>query len=134
MTAITISSTDVSVHPDAKVIRGVLGEAATAGQAVYLDNATTSWKLANGSAAGTAKARGVVSGSAILGASYPVGANVDIVTHGIVTVGTAAGMTLGDPIYIGDTAGQLNDAAGTVTWVIGWVSDANSIYVAPQVA
>jgi len=107
MTDITVTKGHVSVLNKAPTIRVTAGATITAGQVIYLDGASNA-KLADASAAGTAKVAGLV----IAPQDAVSGDVLDVATPGCL-VGGFSGMTAGDLLYLSDTAGALADAAGT---------------------
>ncbi len=65
MANVTITASDVAPGANVKQVKGVAGATITAGQALYLDAATNTYKLASATAEDTAAFRGV----ALCGAS-----------------------------------------------------------------
>lgn len=57
--------------------------------------------------------------------SGKVGDAVTVVRDGLLDVGDIlSSLNIGDPVYLGDTDGQLTDAAGTVSTIVGRVEPA----------
>jgi hypothetical protein len=135
MAAITITAALVDASKQAMIERGILGVAASAGQLLYKHTDGT-WLLADADAEASSKTRGVLLGSGVLGTSYPIGAQVDIVVHGRITWGE--GMTIGADVYTSVTAGAGDQTApavaGDFPFKIGWAWSATELFVQPQMA
>lgn len=86
--------------------------------------------LADASAESTCKNMLVVANEAISG-----GSSGTFVTRGYVTV-TSHGFTVGSPLFVSETAGDLTTTApsttGTIVRVVGYAVDANTIFVDPD--
>ncbi len=108
---VTITSTNVVPSANAQYRYGVAGAAITAGQLVYLDTTTNTWKLSDANLSATASdVDGIAINSAASGAPVTVVTQDDDLTLG----GTAAEGT----IYIlSATAGGIAPAADLTT---GW--------------
>lgn len=123
MTDITVTKGNVSLLNDGPRARVTAGATITAGQAVYIDG-TNGAKLADGSAAATAKAVGVV-----LAPKDAVSGDVlDVAVPGAM-VGGFSGMTPGDLLYVSDTAGALSDTAGTKSKPVARAFSATEIII-----
>lgn len=109
MADLSITATSVLAGGGAKTVEGVAGAALTAGQVVYLDSATNSYKLADNNSA-TAAARSP-DGIALNGAAS--GQPVEVLTRGPVTIG--ATMTAGVVYYLSATAGGICPVADLTT-------------------
>ena len=135
MAAITITPVDVDASKSAIIERVTLGEAAAAGDTLYLDGAN-GWKKTDADAVGTADGFCVLLGSGVLGTSYPSGAKVDAVFFGLMTWG--AGMTPGGRVYVSVTPGKGDQTAPVaqddVPFIIGWAFSATELFVHPQTA
>ncbi|PJF23609.1 MAG: hypothetical protein CUN56_00150 [Phototrophicales bacterium] len=131
MATITYTAADVDAAPNATVVRGKLGEAATTGDALYLNSDGRFYK-ADSAAAATAKARGILVGGQ-QGTSYPAGMDVDVCVYGRVL--GYSGMTPGGSVFV-TSAGALDQTApaavGTFTWELGWAFSPTVVFVAPQ--
>lgn len=93
--------------------------AVNAGQPCYKD-ANGKWAVADASASGTLGKPGQ-RGIAITTATLANQA-ITVVTKGELDMGDAlGGLAIGAAVYASDTAGTLADAAGTATWLIGYV-------------
>lgn len=114
MTALSITATQVQPGTDASVVfrQGIAGATITAGQAVYLDATTDTYKLADSdlSAAGAAAV-----GIALNGAA--AGQPLRIQCAGDITIGAAATMTVGVIYVLSSTAGGIAPAADIVAGV-----------------
>jgi len=97
-----------------EVYHALLAATVTAGQVVYLTTAGT-WDLGDGSATGTAQARGL----ALEGGG--AGQAVTIMKQGLVHGFTLSGLAYDARLYLSNTAGALADAAGTVPVTMGRV-------------
>jgi hypothetical protein len=106
------------------VRRGEAGGTIEAGMSVYL-NGTSGFVAADGSAAATAAARGIM----VAPKDAVDGDQIDIVIFGPVE-GFAA-MTPGALFYVSDTVGELEDATGTHTKIIGYAESATILMVNP---
>lgn len=120
MSAITVTAAQVAVlYPSRSEIYSLeAAEAITKGQAVYV-NSNGKAALADASAAGTLNLVAIALNS--VGAGQPV----SVLKAGFVAGATLTGLAYGDPVYISDTAGGLDTAAGTVSKVIGRVAPVN---------
>ena len=114
MTTIVSTAADVrAIYEDAVIRHVKTGAAVTAGQLVYYSTAG-SGLLATAATVTTAEARGIA---------------LDTVGSGgitrLVIEGEVAGFTITQNVdavvYVGDTAGTLNDAAGTISAAFGRV-------------
>lgn len=117
MADITVSDVRVKPLPGAIIRDFVAAAALSVGDLVYVDS-NGEIDQADGSAAGTANALGVVVSAGTLGAvDAAIGDMCSVVIFGPVT--GFSGMTPGARHYVSDTAGALADAAGTVSKVMG---------------
>lgn len=98
----------------ADIVDGVAGVALSAGQAVYW-NAAGNLVLSNAGAAGTAKFAGIALNT--VGA----GQGCSVLRRGYLTGYTLTALAYGAKAYLSNTAGALDDAAGTVSVVVGAV-------------
>lgn len=88
--------------------------AITRGQAVYI-TAAGLVGVASGAAAGTAVYAGIATSSA------PAGQRVEYIEKGLVSGFTLTALDYGAVVFLGDTAGTLDTAAGTVSVAVGRV-------------
>lgn len=118
MAAITVTAANVAPVKFIEQSTGPAGEAITVGQVVRFDADDGKYVLANGTGAAT------VAGP--LGIAITGGAEnttITVLHKGLIDFGGAVldGVDFGVPVYAGNTAGQLNDAAGSVSTVVGRV-------------
>ena len=117
MVDLVVTAANVVAGSGAKKASGTAGAAITAGQVVYLEAATSTYKLADTDSA-TAEVRSPA-GIALHGAS--ANQPLTIVTSGPVTIG--ATVAVGDAYYLSGTAGGLapvaDVAAGDYPCIIG---------------
>jgi hypothetical protein len=121
MAALTITTSQVVPAANCPEKDVVAGEAITPGQAVYSDEATGTWKLAqnDGTAAEAGSAGYGIALSQAAAANQPI---VVALPGGTVTLGAGAAPAAGTPYAIGATPGALvplADLASTnkVTWL-----------------
>lgn len=108
MAALTITAANVAWVSGTKDSTYNAGVAITAGQAVYLDTATSTWKLADADAsAATATCGGIALNTGV------VGQPLTVQTDGTLTIG--ATMTLGEVYFVSVTAGAIIPAADLAT-------------------
>lgn len=132
MADLTITAASVVPGSNAVINRQYMaGASVTAGQPVYLDAATNTWKLAdaNGSAA-TAEALGVALHAASSGQPLAVQTAGDITIGATVAVGT---------IYVlsataGGIAPSADGATGWYTTILGVATTAAIIRLAPNIS
>lgn len=91
------------------------GGSITAGDLVRLDTTTGRLIRANATTAGNARAIGVAL------SSVPEGQTVTAVRKGILDGFDLDALNFDAPLYVSDTAGRIDDTAGTVSVVIGRV-------------
>lgn len=111
MADITVTAANVVPGTNATIERNyVAGATITAGQTVYLDTATSTWKLAD---ANLSQAAAVLGGVALHGAS--ANQPLAVQTRGQITIG--ATVAVGTIYQLSGTAGGIAPAADAVT---GW--------------
>lgn len=93
----------------------IAGVAIDAGQAVYFNTTTGKLAIADASADATAQARGIAL------RSVAAGQVVSVMKRGIIAGFDLTSQSYDDRIFLSDTAGDLADAAGTVTVPCGRV-------------
>jgi hypothetical protein len=98
--------------------RGTLGATTEAGEIVSMQS-DGFWDPAIGT--------GVVKSGAICIQDGVAGQRVDLVVFGPVVC--LAGATIGNIIYVSDTAGEPSETAGTKSAVIGWAESATVLFV-----
>lgn len=117
MADIVVTPASVRPLPGAKIRDFQAGGSGNVGDLVYVA-ADGDVEQADGSAAGTANALGVVVSAGTLGAtSFVAGDMLSVVYDGPV-IGFAS-MTPGNRHYVSDTAGALGTVAGTTSKVMG---------------
>ena len=126
MAAVTRTKANVRPLAGASVRRGTAGATIEAGEIVYLDG-TNGWKPANGGAVTTCNGRGVAVGPQDISS----GDELDIVMYG--PVEGYSGMTPGATHYVSDTAGEVDTAAGTKNYRIGFAESATVLFVNPGI-
>lgn len=107
MADLTITAGNVVPSSTASTLHGTAGAAITAGQAVYLDTTTNTYKLCDADVAASA----VCAGIALNGASS--GQPITILTDGQITIG--ATVVRGTAYYVSLTAGGICPAADIST-------------------
>lgn len=127
MAAISVTATLVLPGTGCQIEYGLFGATVTAGQAVYLDSTTNSYKLADANdTAATATFRGIALNGGVSG--QPAA----IAYGGLVTMG-AASVVAGEIYVIGATAGAIYPAddlaSGWTTSIIGVAATTSAIYV-----
>lgn len=90
-------------------------EAITAGAPVRLDTSNGKWTNANGSSAGEARVWGIATRTVVAGEALTA------VRNGVFDGFDVSGMAYDAPVYVSDTDGRLDTAAGTVSTVVGRV-------------
>jgi len=132
MTDITVTAADVRPLPGATVERFEAGGALAVGDTVYMAS-DGDVEEADGSAAGTAYAIGVVvsviNGATSGATTAAAGDTVEVATWGPVT--GLSGMTPGDVLYQSDTAGALGDAAGSTSHKVARARSATVAFINP---
>ena len=117
MTALSISTVRVAAVKVLEQMTGPAGEAIAAGDVVRLD--ATSGKFMKAKADTEANGRAI--GVSIQNASAS-GMPITVVTQGWLDLGDAlSALDFDDLVYLGNTAGQMGDAAGTVEEHVGRV-------------
>lgn len=98
----------------------IAGATIAPGQPVYMNTTTGKVLPADGSASGTANLRGIALNAA------RNGEGVDVLKRGWLEGYTLAG-AYDSAVYLSDTAGELADAAGTVSVLIGRVQPSTEV-------
>lgn len=129
MTTVTVVPADVRPLQGAVMHRFTAGETLAIGNVVYVSANDTVSKAAGGTFAAS-KAVGIVV-SAADGSTAPVsGTEVDVVILGPVC-GFSTTMAYNAAFYVSNTAGGLEDAAGTQDCVVGFGLNGSTIFVKP---
>lgn len=112
MTAVTVTAAKVGpIWPlEAKIRTRIAAEALTMGDSVYV-NSNGKVAKSNGGAAGTAKFRGVALQTVAAGQA------VDVQFEGEIGGYDVSGLAYDAVVYLSDTAGKFDTAAGTVSVV-----------------
>ena len=118
MTAIALTAAQISVvDPIKATIRNyITGVAITRGVPVYIVGSTGKLAIADGNGSGTKQVRGVTLDAG------GVGAGIRVLEYGDVYGYDLSGLDYDAIVYLSDTAGSLDTAAGTVTVIIGRVA------------
>lgn len=135
--ALTVTAAQVKPLAGAIVRTVTLGEAATAGQAVY-PNASGAYLKADADAAGKYRGTGILiadsQGQFNTGASYASGSDVSMVCFG--PVAGFSGMDPTKSVWVDVTAGGFTQTkpsgGGVFASPIGYPLDANTLFVSPQ--
>jgi len=128
MAAITVTARSVKPMPGTIRRDFVAGGSGNVGDAVYIDS-NGKVQQANASAAGTAIAIGIVVSAGSLGAlTFASGDAVSVVLLGV--VGGFSSLTPGSLVYLSDTAGGFDTAAGTVSKKVGVAVSADKVLFA----
>lgn len=120
MADITRTKAEARPTNDYDSVEITMDVAVEAGQLVYVKS-NGKGALADGSAAGTMKARGVATMDCAAGRA------VALVTRG--KFGGWSSMTPGTDVFVSDTAGESSTTAGTVSQIIGYAFSATDIYI-----
>jgi hypothetical protein len=118
MAALTITAADVHIVRMFEMLPdGPANEALGAGEAVRVDATTGKYTPGNGTTTTEAAVRGIACNTA----DY-ANATITVMKRGILDVGDALdAMSYGAPVYLSDTDGSLDTAAGTVSTLVGFV-------------
>lgn len=117
-----------SATVDRVIEAGNAGETVAAGELVYFDTTDNEWKLTDADTATTVNA-------VKLGIAQGAGTNGNPIDGGVLTLGqddNQSGMTAGDPMYAGNTAGAISSTTGTTTRIIGIARSATALYFDPN--
>jgi hypothetical protein len=110
------------------VVPATAGETVTAGALLYFDTTDDEWKLADADTASTVE-------NVMLAISQGAGVNGGAITGGVLLRGMDAnqtGMTIGDIMYAGNTAGVISSSAGTNQVSVGVAKSATELYFSPR--
>lgn len=110
------------------IVPGTAGVVITAGQSIYLDTATDTWKLTNATSASTVN-------NVLLGIAQGVGAISGAISGGVLLQGVdthQTGLTPGNIQYASNTPGAISSSAGTISTVLGAAKSATQLYFAPR--
>lgn len=115
MADLSITTAEVLKGTGAILQHGIAGATITAGEGVYLDASTNTYKLAD---CNVSAAVATLVGIALMNATS--GQPVTIQTEGAITIGSSASMTVGEIYLVSATAGKLAPEADIVSsdqWV-----------------
>lgn len=130
MAVVTITAREVRPLPGAIVREYDAGATGNVGDLVYVDSNGKA-QPADGSAAGTARARGLVVAAGSMGkTTFAAGDRLSVVVFG--PVAGFSGMTPGNIHYVSDTTGKVDTAAGTVSHTVGYAEAAGVLFVQGQ--
>lgn len=132
-----ISITEAQVLPDnsagSKIVSGIAGAAIAAGEAIYLDTSTQTWKLADADAAATV-AEGDHCGIAMNAAEVAT-QKIAVQTRGSPTLGAGASIAAGTVYVVSPTAGGIGPIAdvlaGDFVCILGIGNGSNGIDMGP---
>jgi hypothetical protein len=117
MAALTIDPTDVMVIETTEQYTAPISEDIDSGEYCRFDPTTGKIAFGNATTVGEMGFGGV-----LIARKANTGQAGTFIRKGVVQLGDALdGLDYGDAVYLGDTDGQLNDAAGTVEVVLGYV-------------
>ena len=120
MANLSITQSDVYVVENKQAITVKGGETVASRRAAYMRIDGTSGQAVLGNAT-TSGEVGNVRGLALTSEKY-LGDTVSLLQHGILRLGDAlSAINYGDPVYLSDTDGILDTAAGTVSTIVGYV-------------
>lgn len=136
-----VSSTDIAnrqwvlsvvnggpVSQNSVVEAGIAGETLVAGNLIYFSETDNEWRKTAGTDITTLF-------NVKLGIAQGAGTNGNSISGGVLTFGdyTTSGLTQGDILYAGNTAGSINSGtSGTVPRVIGVAKDTTTLYFDPN--
>lgn len=128
-----LTRTAANIRPliGAVVKEGVAGGALEVGDQVYLDS-NGQWQVADSDAAGTAEGRALVVATSTGETSAVAGDGIEVCLFG--PCSGFESLTPGALGYASANAGEISDAAGTVTWVFGYCYDTTVFFVQPGMA
>jgi hypothetical protein len=110
------------------IIPGTAGATVSAGQLVYFDTATGTWKLARADTANTVE-------NTLLGIAQGAGTNGNAIANGVLLQGVdthQSGMTIGAIEYASNTPGAISGTPGTKNVAVGVAKSATSLYFVPR--
>lgn len=110
------------------IVPGTAGATIAAGQGVYFDTGTNTWKLWNAGTAATVN-------EVLLGIAQGAGTASNPIVNGVLLQGVdtnQTGLTPGVVYYAGNTNGSISTTPGTNTVTVGIAKDATSLYFDPR--
>lgn len=131
MALVTLTTADVGYLDGAIVRNGVAGGTLGVGDLVYLA-ADGDWEEADASAAATARALGVVTGTDDGDLTVSAGDGIEVTVLGPV-VGFSA-MSEGEIHFVSNTAGRLDTVTGDVTFRFGYALESDVFFILPGIS
>lgn len=113
---------------DRLIVAGTAGATLAAGNLVYFDETDNEWKLTDADTPSTVN-------NVLLGIAQGAGTNGNAITGGVLLFGIDAnqsGMTAGDYMYAGNTAGSISSSPGTTEVTVGIARSATELMFAPR--
>lgn len=110
------------------VIAGNAGETVAAGNLVYFDTTDNEWKLCDADTAASVD-------NVLLGIAQGAGTDGNAISGGVLLMGldsNQSGMTAGDIMYVGNTAGAISSSVGTTEVTVGIAKSATELYFFPR--
>lgn len=130
MAAITVTAADVRPLSGAVIRRFDAGGTVNMGAPVYLAS-DGDVEHADASAVSTlVPTLGIAVSTPDGGTSASAGERVDVVVFG--PVAGFSSLTPGGLVYVSDTAGGLDTAAGTKDFIVGYAESATTVFVQPE--
>lgn len=121
MTAIAlVNANRVEIVESIKQMTLPAAEAITAGAPVRLDTSTGKWTNANGTTSGEARIWGIATRTVIAGEALTA------IRNGVMDGFDLSGLAYDANVFLSDTDGRLDTAAGTVSTIVGRVIPATS--------
>lgn len=117
----TLTSIDV-------IVPGTAGATIAAGDLIYYDDATNTWKLTDADTATTVN-------NVLLGIAQGAGTSGNPISNGVMLSGVdthQSGLTEGQTYYVSNTAGDVSSAPGTTEVTIGIGKSATDLYFSPR--
>ncbi|MCB0206981.1 MAG: hypothetical protein KDH89_19355 [Anaerolineae bacterium] len=131
MTTLTVTAAQVRPLHGAVVRRFFAGGTVSIGAVVYVDSSGTVQHTAGGAIGTTKTLAGIAVATPDGGTSAASGERVDVVVSG--PVAGFSSMTPGTVGFVSNTAGGVEDAAGTKSAIVGVAIAADTFLVRPQV-
>jgi hypothetical protein len=110
------------------IVPGTAGEAVSEGDLVYFDTTDDEWKLCDADTAATVE-------NVELGIAQGAGVDGGAIASGVLVRGldsNQTGMTPGDIMYAGNTAGEIASSSGTTQVAVGIAYSATQLYFNPR--
>lgn len=123
----TASTVVPVLTPSPQITTGFSGGTIAAGDIVYLDTSTNTYKQAAAGALATAKPAGMALNSA--SANQPL----QVLTSGQVTITVSATPTARTPMALSNTAGKMCDVADLITNIATWFPATLGIWISTTV-